>query len=94
MGPQPDRSADWTVASSACYSLPMPPIPRPHPVSTDAAGSRTGDADLRRAVETGVAQLDRGERIALEDVEAWVASWDGAGERPMPTAGAGRDDRR
>ena len=44
------------------------------------------DAEEMAAIEEGLAELDAGQRIPLEDVKAWVASWGTAEERPMPTA--------
>jgi len=44
------------------------------------------DAEELAAIEQGLAQLDAGQRIPLEEVEAWVASWGTPNELPIPTA--------
>jgi predicted transcriptional regulator len=36
------------------------------------------------AVDEGIRAADAGRLVAHEDVVAWVASWDGPNERPMP----------
>ena len=53
-------------------------VPQPRPRIADHPG-------LAEAVRQGVAELDAGLSIPLEEVEAWVESWDEGTERPMPT---------
>ena len=40
--------------------------------------------DKREAVRRGLKQLDAGKGIPLEDIEAWVESWDTPDELPPP----------
>lgn len=42
------------------------------------------DAEELGAIEEGIAELNAGQRIPLDDVKAWIASWDTLYERPMP----------
>ncbi|WP_448207203.1 hypothetical protein [Azospirillum sp. sgz302134] len=44
----------------------------------------------RAAVREGLRQLDRGERIPLADIKAWVASWDTDDELLKPRASSRR----
>jgi RHH-type rel operon transcriptional repressor/antitoxin RelB len=37
-------------------------------------------------IKQALASIDRGLGVALDDVEAWVASWDTDDELPTPTA--------
>ena len=47
------------------------------------------DAEELAAIEEGLAELDAGKRIPLEDIKAWVASWNTPEELPIPTASTG-----
>ena len=47
------------------------------------------DAEELAAIEEGLAELDAGKRIPLEDIKAWVASWNTPDELPIPTASTG-----
>jgi RHH-type transcriptional regulator, rel operon repressor / antitoxin RelB len=38
-------------------------------------------------IEQAITSLDRGEGVAHERVKDWIASWDGASERPIPKRG-------
>ena len=49
------------------------------PIRTDAQS-----AEKRAAVQEGLRDLDEGLGVPLDEVEAWVESWDTPDELPMP----------
>ena len=53
--------------------------------SDAAATARTTEtARKRRAIREGLDELDAGKQIPLEEIEAWVESWDTPEEKPRP----------
>lgn len=69
-------------------SEPMPKVDAMSP-SLPRKVQPIPEDSLEQAVRAGLAELDAGLRIPLEDVEAWVASWGREHELPMPQAKRG-----
>jgi predicted transcriptional regulator len=46
------------------------------------------------AIDEGMRAADEGRTVAHEAVAAWVESWDGPNERPMPDCGSSGGRRR
>lgn len=49
------------------------------PIRTDALS-----AEKRAAIQEGLREIDEGLGVPLDEVEAWIESWDTPDELPMP----------
>lgn len=65
-----------------------------HPHDTAPLPRHSKSAEKRAAIAVARAEIAAGRRIPLEEVEAWIESWDTPDERPIPEAPTADKPRR